>query len=348
VTQRGALARVEQLAVRDRRQRVGDVRILFDCRPMDPAKASPESSTAVEPFGEAGTFLGVTSMWVRTPFATYRKAICRRTIERGRRELDALKRERAFFLDALNHGAAQGRRTGLTGLRLLTDAKIPTGSVLWPLYAAPFGLTFQESAEVADWLRSSDVNVIAAIKSLARLLLAVHAQGYSLGICHPECFTYAAWWDRLDSSAVPRLGLFRAPGATRFGETYALMPQAEASDRYPRLHIDPVPPSMRSRKVAEPRVDAAGFAMFILDLLAIRSVEAASWVPLPTRFWTTATGCFGIRRLLAQSRSECAGMTPRSGSFSTMSRRTRRSISSSLPSPCKKLSHAKRTHPARR
>lgn len=267
----------------------GAVRVLLRSRPRirssnDPAGKRRGAGGGVRSIGACSPFLGVENRWVRTPFADHQKAILRIATSGRVRETDAILRERSFFQACSSAGSnAEQPDSSTSGLILLTETTVVGGTKVWPLYAAPFGLTTHEAPPVARWLRNTHECRMGALQSAARLLVSVNTLGYSLGICHEACFSYSARWPDLNRAPLPKLGIFRAPAATKLGEHYPLLPNTEVTDRYGFLGIDPVLPAVRSQEVADAASDAAAFAAFMLDLIARDRLPAdgsVSWANL--------------------------------------------------------------------
>ena len=210
------------------------------------------------------------------------------TTEAGER---AVRHEHAFF-------RALETRTTARSPRCLGRSMQGTGY----LYAPPTALPLASSAPLRAW---RDHDPRALVVAAARLWRDLSAFDLGLGLYHPATIGYRV----AEPGALHAVAL-AAPLGTLLGRPYRLLPPGiPPLDRLGRV---PPHPSQTSETPSSRETEAALFAMYALDLLAVSPTEGAprewddfvAWLAAPQRAFREPELAAGLVQGLAAGSSD--------------------------------------------
>lgn len=299
IDRRGEAKRLRTAAWEEAAPEAGAVRLLGAAPPLLPGPGLETCPAGTPPV----TFLGFRTHEVRTPLLDHRTAWLRTAVSPSAAVERALERERELF-----------RLMGRAGVGLapcpLGPARLAGSGTAGLLYGRPFALRLEDTPPLEQWLRRD--SLAALTRAVARLLAAVHGTGHALGVCHSDAFSYGMDWRRLGAAPRPRATLVHAPFAARLGHAYEPLPDAD-TPRYPRIRFRGLPLPVARGETATPETDAAGFALFALELLAEKPLPGTrgwlGWGDLPGAVMEHADICFarpGLATELARSLADPA------------------------------------------
>ena len=170
--------------------------------------------------GPRASFLGFTLRDVRTGLAGDERAWVRGDTSRWRGATDSMRRELAL-MTALHRAVGERTPRGVeAGLQPLGWATVIDTDGPMPLYRIPL-VTVEAHGHIRQWIIEQEVHLLAVLCGVARVIEAVHAAGYALGVHHTEAFAYGLSWGPQPLVPVPTVLLAHAPCAAHLGEPYA-------------------------------------------------------------------------------------------------------------------------------
>jgi hypothetical protein len=232
--------------------------------------ATPKRPLSASRGGVLWEFLGVQAEIARVPVPGYERCIRKVPTTRARELSESVRAEEVLFEALYRKGNPPMLPNGLVPVG---DALVQGTTVPRPVYLMPDALTRQESPPVQAWIRSSVTMRVGAVRSVARVLSAVHETGYALGAIHLDAFAFGITGIGSDGAIKPGAMLVSAPWAVRLGMPFTAADQADSGLLFDHLRLRYIPFDVRQGLAATRRHDAFCFALFMLDVLAERSVS---------------------------------------------------------------------------
>jgi hypothetical protein len=173
---------------------------------------------------------------------------------------------------------AISRRVPFTVPRAIGPGRCPDTDAEGVLYVPPFGTRLDESPPMEAWLRAHYGRGL--LGAAARLWTRVNKAGYALGVYHLDAMVFRTGWSPPGGFATAHAVATDAPYGCVLGQYYHRPPAGPTHlPRYARLGGHVIPPGVAEGEVSLPATEAQAFALFALDVLAIRPLPLSPVTP---------------------------------------------------------------------